>query len=255
MEKHTQTLIQIINHILVQHPEIIRPVRDIAQQQLTSLEMQNLSAKEVFTKIYTEGLWGKNGRPEQPFFSGSGSHTNDITSTYVQSVSNFIKSLNIKPNALDLGCGDFNVGSQIREYCGIYIACDIVNALIEFNKHKFSKMDVDFRVLDLIEDELPKADVVFIRQVLQHLSNAQIQKLLPKLNKGFTWLILTEHLPSNGNFPHNLDQNNSHNIRLGRNSGVVLSSPPFNLSALEERVLCEVREGSGTIKTIAYRFQ
>jgi len=225
----------------------------MAQERLNDLETQGLSAKEVFSRVYREELWGRSGKPEQPFYSGTGSHSKETTSEYIQKVSEFIKSFNAKPNALDLGCGDFNVGSQVRQYCASYIACDIVNELIEFNKEKFRTLNVDFRVLDLIEDNLPSADVVFIRQVLQHLSNEHIKEFLINLKNKFSWMIVTEHLPFNQDFTHNLDQHSGHKLRLYSGSGVVLTSPPFNLSVIEEKVLCEVRDGSGIIKTIAYR--
>jgi hypothetical protein len=80
---------------------------------------------------------------------------------------------------VDLGCGDFNVGSQLRPYCSEYVACDIVQSLIERNKLKFADRGVEFRALDMASDPLPAGDVVFIRQVLQHMSNAQILALLP----------------------------------------------------------------------------
>lgn len=255
MEKQSQTLLEIVHHIIIQHPELVRSIRDLAQQRLTDLEIQTLSAKEVFTKIYSENLWGNSGSHEQPFYSGAGSHVKEITSAYVQAVSHFIQSLGGKPNALDLGCGDFNVGSQIRPYCNRYIACDIVSDLIQFNQNKFAELDVDFRVLDLIEDPLPATDIVFVRQVLQHLSNSQIQKFLPKLKGHFSWLILTEHIPAKPDFPHNLDHTNSQHIRLSNNSGIVITSPPFNLESVEEKVLCQVASGTGVVKTIAYRLK
>jgi len=39
------------------------------------------------------------------------------------------------------------------------------------------------------------------------------------------------------------------------NSGVVRTSPPFNMEAVEETTLCEVREWGGVIRTILYRFR
>jgi len=220
------------------------------------MQTNGSTSKEVFSRIYQEGLWGR-GDSDQPFFSGSGSHDLEITSAYIRAVSSFISSLNIRPSIVDLGCGDFNVGSKIRQYCGSYIACDIVEPLVEFNKRRYSQLNVDFRLLDLVEDELPKSDIVFVRQVFQHLSNAQIKKALTKIKRNFTWLVLTEHIPSTQDFTHNLDQQSSENIRLGLSSGVVVTSPPFNLEILEKELICEVREKSGgttgIIQTIAYR--
>src|SRR5690606_31565392 len=88
----------------------------------------------------------------------------------------------------------------LRMFCSDYIACDIVPDLIEFNKKKYRTHNVDFRVVDLVTDVLPAGDIVFIRQVLQHLRNSQIKQLIPKLVQNYKILILTEHLASSNAF-------------------------------------------------------
>jgi hypothetical protein len=142
-----------------------------------------------------------------------------------------------RPNVVDLGCGDFHIGAQIRGLCGAYAACDIV----------------DFSVIDLTTDILPGGDIVFIRQVLQHLSNDQIIKALPRIASTYKYLILTEHLPAAKTFIANLDKPTGPDNRLGQNSGIVLTKPPFNLAVKEEKVICETMEGGGVIRTWLYR--
>ena len=156
---------------------------------------------------------------------------------------------------VDLGCGDFNVGSKYQEFCGNYVACDVVPSLIDFNKEKYKTSNVDFRVLDLAEDDLPKADVVFIRQVLQHLSNRHIQNAIPKIASSYKFLVLTEHLPDSNTFIPNRDKPAGPGVRPALNSGLVLTKPPFNLKVKSERVLCEVPEDSdygGRLRTDLY---
>jgi ribosomal protein L11 methylase PrmA len=216
-------------------------------------QYENLSTKEVFTKIYQEGAWGRSHDSGQRYFSGSGSHDNAITNEYVTAVKKFLQASAEKPSVIDLGCGDFTVGSQIRPLCGDYVACDIVEPLIDWNRQKYKDMNVDFRVLDISEDPLPAADVVFIRQVLQHLSNSHIARVIPQLVAKYKYLVLTEHLPSSGRFTHNLDKPAGAGVRTGLNSGVVLTSPPFDLKPKRDTVLCEVPEGSGIVRTNLYR--
>lgn len=212
------------------------------------------SAKETFTDIYLTNSWGKSKDSTQPFCSGSGSHDNSYVSTYVTSIENFLEKFPNKQNVVDLGCGDFNIGSKIRPYCASYIACDIVPEVIEHNKIKYQNLNVHFKVLDLSVDDLPTADIVFIRQVLQHLSNSDIQKLIPKLSKSYKYLILTEHLPSDQNYVYNIDIITGSDTRLNLNSGVELTSAPFNMKFLEERVLCEIMvQGGGLLRTKLYR--
>jgi thiol-disulfide isomerase/thioredoxin len=215
---------------------------------------KDLTVQEVFTKVYTEKAWGKSDDPTEAFCSGTGSRDSAVVKTYIESVESFLSGFQVKPNVVDLGCGDFVIGSKIRPWCGNYIACDIVAPLIEFNKDKYKSMNVDFRVLNLIEDDLPKADVLFIRQVLQHLSNKQIKQALPQITAKCKYLILTEHLPSSESFTPNRDIPGGLQFRLPLDSGIVLTSPPFDLKPKSQTTLCQVGELGGIIKTIAYEF-
>ena len=71
---------------------------------------------------------------------------------------------------------------------GFETAVDIVETLIERNKTLFKRDNLEFLCLDIVKDELPKADCVIIRQVLQHLSNTEIQHILKKLKaKEIIW--------------------------------------------------------------------
>src|ERR1039457_761942 len=216
---------------------------------------RTLSVKEAFTKIYTDALWGKSTTARDDFFSGSGSNQPHIVATYISAVDTFLKSLDNKPRVVDLGCGDFSVGSQIRSLCGPYIACDVVEPLIERNKDKYRGLDVDFRAVDITADELPDGDVVFIRQVFQHLSNELIIKALPIISSKYRYLLLTEHVPSSPTFIPNIDKPTGPDTRLANASGVVLTSPPFNLKVRRAEVLCEALEAGSIIQTHLYQLR
>ncbi|ETS78851.1 hypothetical protein PFICI_08704 [Pestalotiopsis fici W106-1] len=177
-----------------------------------------------------------------------------IVDPYVLNVRSFIKDTFSKaPDAVDLGCGDFNVGRRIRSAADHYVACDVVPAMIEYNRVAYAVEDVDFRVLDIVTAELPPGDVVFIRQVLQHLSNKQISDFLPKLGQ-YQWAIITEHIPFDDPFTPNHDILTG-NVRVMFNSGVELTEPPFNLVYYDKKVLCELRAKDGRIRTVAYQLQ
>jgi hypothetical protein len=211
------------------------------------------SAKQAFSAIYRHGTWGSDSASGDGYFSGSGSHDPEIIRPYIAAVSKFLSRFPEKPSAVDLGCGDFNVGSKIRQFCSSYTACDIVDELIERNKRVFTHHDVNFRVLDMIEDDLPKGRVIFLRQVLQHLSNSDISRVATKVSASCEYLLVTEHLPARADFIPNIDIARGHEIRLRHDSGVVLTSPPFELQIIDEQVLCEVAEMGGVIRTTAYR--
>lgn len=217
--------------------------------------LKGMLNSEIFNKIYNEGIWGKKENGEST--SGGGSHINEIIQPYISKVSKFL--LDIKPSiVVDLGCGDFNIGKNFVNLCEKYLACDVSSKILNRNKENFSQLkNVDFNLLDLTSDNLPKGDVCFVRQVLQHLSNNDIKKFVDKLNteKPYKYLVLTEHIPMSNNFKPNVDKNSGAHTRLLFNSGVVLHSKPFNLDVLETADLLEVFDSSGRIKTTIYKFK
>lgn len=160
-------------------------------------------------------------------------------------------------NVVDLGCGDFNVGSRLVDYSLTYTACDIVPLVIERNAARFRGPNLRLFILNAIEDDLPDGDVVCIRQVLQHLANADLAKIVRKMGRYRHWIV-TEHIPA-GDFVANRDKQSSGTFRLAVNgSGVVLTAPPFNVRPSISRILCEVEcpsgRHAGVLRTTAYSF-
>jgi len=232
------------------------PLHRIAREYLSQrwdAKYEGRPVEEIFSAIYRERKWGT--KSDSDFSSGSGSHIQSVVSSYVNAVKGFLESLPCPPSVVDLGCGDFNVGKQLRPYCGRYIACDVVPALIQRNKDQFVDMQVDFRCIDIIEDDLPEGDIVFLRQVLQHLNNAQILRVVHKLYR-YKFLVLTEHVPTNSDFVPNRDKATGEGIRLRQGSGVVLTEPPFLLNAKSKSLICTKYQSedqySGLIETTLY---
>jgi hypothetical protein len=235
------------------------PLRRVARDYLSrrwDAKYEGRPVGEVFSAIYEEGKWSTERHGD--FSSGTGSHNPCVVLPYVHAVGRFLESLPYRPSVVDLGCGDFNVGRQLRSYCGQYVACDVVPALIRRNRAKFAGMEVDFRCIDIIEDDLPEGDVVFLRQVLQHLSNAQILKVVRKLYH-HKFLVLTEHVPPNPAFTPNRDKTTGGRIRLPQGSGVVLTEPPFLLRVRSESVICTIDQSvaqyPGLIRTTLYELE
>jgi hypothetical protein len=213
---------------------------------------ETMSPADIFAEIYRRKMWGSMSRSD--FCSGQGSHYPSIVGPYLESVRGFLSEFAHAPNAVDLGCGDFKVGSQLRDWCNQFVATDVVPGLIERNERVYERLNVSFRCVDITSTDLPAGDIAFLRQVAQHLSNAQIAGIIPKLYQ-YRWVIVSEHLPSAADFIANLDKPTGSGIRVPIGSGVVLTAPPFNLQALESKVLCSVplSEVSGVVRTVAYR--
>ncbi|HEY5799710.1 MAG TPA: class I SAM-dependent methyltransferase [Burkholderiaceae bacterium] len=215
---------------------------------------RNGSNERVFTRIYREQAWGHSSDPEQVFFSGAGSHEGLVVEGYVAAVQAFLAQIGGRPDAVDLGCGDFAVGAQLRPFCRRYIACDVVKPVIEWDRIRYAGFDVQFQQCDFTRDTLPEGDVAFVRQVLQHLSNADIAKFVQHVGTRYQYLVVTEHVP-HGDFEHNRDRPAGAHIRLQDRSGIVLTSAPFGLRPLAQRVICEVEQMGGVIRTVVYRMR
>jgi len=214
----------------------------------------NKTNQEIFEEIYHQNIWGKPEDSESPFFSGGGSHGADVVDSYVKGVKKFLTELPRKPVVVDLGCGDFNIGQNFLTLSKKYIGCDVVPSLIEFNQQKYTNKNLSFVHLDAVKDELPKGEIVIIRQVLQHLSNSQILEVLQKVKSNFRYLILTEHLPKKENFVANVDIPAGHLIRANINSGLDIEKPPFSVTVKNKKVIDEIPHSGGKILTVIYEF-
>ena len=206
--------------------------------------------KDAMAQIYENNLWGKS---ESGFYSGIGSHHPELVNPYIQAVRSFLTSFDTPLVVCDLGCGDFNVGKELVHYTKKYIAADIVPELIERNRETFTGGNLEFLFLDIASDELPSGDCVILRQVLQHLSNREVQRVVNKL-ADYKYVILTEHLPE-GDFTPNKEIISGQGIRLKKQSGLDLLASPFNLEVKEEMQLLSqpAKDSNGLIVTTLYR--
>lgn len=186
------------------------------------------SARSVFSEIYATNQWGG---ARGAIFSGDGSR-GAAADAYCARVIEFIRSHGIT-SVIDLGCGDFHIGAQIAQHVESYTGVDIVPAVVAHHRDAYASERVRFLCLDAAEDELPVADLCLVRQVLQHLSNAQIQRILAKLGR-YPYVIVSEHYPAAGTpFAPNRDKPHGPDTRLRDGSAVVLDAPPFGAGPVE----------------------
>lgn len=205
--------------------------------------------KDAMEQVYDLNLWGNT---TSDFYSGEGSHAPELVHPYVHAVRSFLTSVEKPLVVCDLGCGDFNVGKELVTYTQKYIAVDIVNNLIVHNRKEFTAENLEFQCLDLAVDELPLGDCALVRQVLQHLSNAEIERIVRKLEK-YQYVILTEHIP-NESFIPNKDIISGQGIRLKKQSGVDVLASPFDFKVKEAKQLVSIvpKNGQGVIVTTLY---
>lgn len=101
--------------------------------------------------------------------------TKHETSIYVSELPIIFKNLNIK-SFLDAGCADFFIMKDIDFSEIKYIGIDFIQDQIDRNRESY--IDVDFRCLNILVDELPQSDMIFCRDVIIHLSNKNIFRFL-----------------------------------------------------------------------------
>jgi len=171
-----------------------------------------MDIKNIFTNIYKTNKWNS-----KESISGTGSELK-VTENLRKELPTIINDLNIK-SILDLPCGDFNWMSKVDLKGVKYIGADIVEDLIEKNKIKYP--NIEFKVLDLVNDILPKVDLIIVRDCFVHLTYENIFKSLKNIkNSGSKYLITTSFI----------DKNNKDLISNGDWRSLNLLNPPFNLT-------------------------
>lgn len=143
------------------------------------------SISDTFQNIYRSNHWsGKES------VSGEGSNL-----TQTQQIQTELPAL-LKTRQvnvlLDLPCGDFRWMQFIDFSITSYIGADIVPEIISQNQEKYGQLNRDFMLLDLTQDPLPSADLIFCRDCFVHLSFADIFRALANVkNSKLTYLLTT----------------------------------------------------------------
>ena len=173
---------------------------------------------EVFEQIYAAKVWGKG--------SGEGS---DIAycGRYAEVLVKIIQDFRVG-SVLDLGCGDWQHGfSRHINWAGVnYLGIDVVAAVVERNQKEFGSEHIRFQHGNILDCEPPGADLILIKDVIQHWSNASVLRLLPKL-KAFGLALVTNDLFSSHRRTLNQD------IPDADYRPIDVMAPPFNVPGME----------------------
>jgi hypothetical protein len=204
-----------------------------------SLRRRRLSRRtpaEVFRGYYEKNKWGDAGSR-----SGKGSSL-AATEELRRRLPPLLRELGVA-TLLDVPCGDFHWMAHVDLGTAHYTGGDIVPEMIARNQAEYGRDGVRFEVIDLIVGPLPKADMVFCRDCLVHLSNAHIAAALESVRRsGATWLLTTT-------FP---DVPGNRVIATGQWRRVDLTKAPFNLAPPERLIVegCESEKGQGPGKML-----
>jgi len=141
------------------------------------------SPEQIFKEIYKSHQWSGISK------SGPGS---DLTQTKVirEELPKIIKELKIA-SLLDIPCGDFFWLKEVDLGFVNYIGADIVDDVIIQNRKMYLKKNRTFQKLNIIDDELPKVDLVFCRDLFVHFSFEDIFKSINHIIKSDSKFLLT----------------------------------------------------------------
>jgi hypothetical protein len=181
----------------------------------------------TFKQIYRNNLW-QNSESR----SGPGS-TLERTEALRRELPATLTRLGVR-TLVDAPCGDCNWRQHVEIDLDAYIGVDIVPALIEENRRRYSRPNWRFEVADLINDPLPPGDAVLCRDALIHLSLADIGRALSNIRRsGAKYLLATSHETISVNT----------DITTGGWRSVNLMLAPFNLPVPLTRIVENTQTG------------
>ena len=204
---------------------MLRMLKDLARRmlpasllkQIDGRRFANKSPQEVFDQIYQSHHWNEGGES----ISGRGSELAE-TAVIRKELPELFRKYEIK-TVLDIPCGDMNWMSEVLENSQVsYTGGDIVQDLVRRNQKQLSSDRVRFQHMNLIEDDLPKVDLVISRDCWIHFSYENIQASVRNLKRSGSTYLLASTYPAT---PANRD------IVTGNSRTIDLQKAPFNFPA------------------------
>jgi SAM-dependent methyltransferase len=166
-----------------------------------------------FSEIYENNVWAH----------GSGEGSLEIhTRGYREFLQEFLVQKKIS-SVVDMGCGDWQFSRLVNWHGARYQGFDVVPSVITANKQKFSSGHVSFNVYSGNPAELPEADLLIAKDVLQHLPSQTVADFLPHLSK-YKYALLTNCVNAKG-------ETQNGDIELGDFRPLDLRLAPFHLKS------------------------
>ena len=169
--------------------------------------------RAAFTAVYDRAAWTGGSGP------GSGEAETAIWRPFLE---RYLTANDVR-SVLDLGCGDWQ-STRLVSWEGIaYHGIDVVPQVIASCKQRYETPPwITFRCADITSCPLPAADLVIVKEVLQHWPNAAITAFRRRLS----WrraLIVNDYVPGLGN----------PDIAAGGYRPLDLAAPPFGWPVAE----------------------
>jgi SAM-dependent methyltransferase len=177
---------------------------------------------KAFTEIYDDKVWGEGSAGQGT--SGGGS-TLEATVVYRAYLQQFMKDHGVT-SVVDAGCGDWEFTSAM-DWTGIdYTGFDVVASVIAEDQKKYGAPNIKFQTADIVRTDLPAADLLICKDVLQHLPTEDVLAFLAQLPK-YKDVLLTDTVDK-----HTLTAEN-HDIQPGQFRPLDPTQPPFSVPGLK----------------------
>ena len=176
-----------------------------------------MKINNIFSEIYDKNLWnggsgpGSNPEPNKPYISL-------LESFFTENKINSI---------VDAGCGDWRF-SKLIDWNNInYKGYDVVKSVIDYNQVNYSSETVSFQLYNGDPKLLPSADLLIMKDVLQHLSFSLINEFILGFPK-YKYCLITNCINTGGQ-----TQTVNRDIETGGSTELDLRLYPFNLECDE----------------------
>jgi hypothetical protein len=159
--------------------------------------------------------------PNSPWggHSGVGSHTY-YTIEYKSFLEKFVH-MNGITSIIDIGCGDWQFSQHINYSSVSYHGFDVVSSVIERNRTLFADKNIRFDPMPDDLTSLPDAQLVLMKDVLQHLPDKKVMEFKAKVFDRYPLSLLTNSYEKHATL-RNVD------ISAGEFRCLDLTAPPYN---------------------------
>ena len=169
-------------------------------------------AADPFRKLY-EG-------PESHWGNGSGPGSSAVhTVEYQAFVSRFIYLNNVR-TVTDIGCGDWQFSKFINFADAQYLGLDVVESVIERNNALHGREGVRFKTMPTDLSDIIPADLLLMKDVLQHIPNAAIARFRRDVFPKFKFCLITNSFQK-------LDTASNIDVETGSFRCLDLVAPPY----------------------------
>lgn len=207
--------LELRNKIKTRFPMLVpavRFVRKINERYVNGLPLMFKSQRDIFDEIYRTNLWGDST-------SRSGPGSNLVQTELIrQAIPAVLKKYHVN-TLLDVPCGDFFWMKELNLQLDQYTGGDIVQAIVDSNNQLYGTDKRRFIHMDILKDNLPKADLILCRDLFVHLSLKDIHTAINNMKKsGSTYLLASSYVDTPVN----------EHIFTGLFRPINLQKPPFN---------------------------